>query len=226
LFISTNPGGAARAWHKLRIPGRPAFDAVACYSRRLCVAAGGRVDRTRLFVSTNPTGSGDSWRAVSSDPGLIDLISCASANLCIAADDTGHFISSTHPAAGPRAWTRYALSPRDEVGALGLACPSSRLCLAGYNGQLELTTDPAAGAAGWHAVTPVAGGGGVVACASVALCITTNEDSASTSTDPAGGAATWAPATAPPDTPLDALSCPSTSLCVGISGEHLIVGKD
>ena len=72
---------------------------VSCPTTTLCVGVG-----NGDAVSTNPAGG--VWEPESIDAlGTPSSVACPSASLCVAADSTGHILTSTDPAGGPAAWS-------------------------------------------------------------------------------------------------------------------------
>ncbi len=123
------------------------------------------------------------------------------------------------PAAGANVWSRF--EPIDNVpdsptsGSVdSIDCPSSTLCLA--NGGALASTDPTGGYAAWKSE---GGGMGVqLSCPATNFCVGVNGDYVSSSTDPLGGPGAWTNRLLPAAANLQAVSCPSTSLCVAADG--------
>lgn len=128
IFASTDPAGGAPTWHQTRRRGgrkRGWFD-VSCPGVRLCVAAG-----SGFAVSTNPAKAG-SWRHIG-EPANGDQIkgitgiSCASARLCVGADEFGLAFVSTDPTGGVRAWRVIRVHKRTlSGGEVRVGCVHSR----------------------------------------------------------------------------------------------------
>jgi hypothetical protein len=109
----------------------------------------------------------------------------------------------------------------------GVSCPSAHLCVAVDDaGDVLSTTDPTGGAGAWVIAASVAEGFDGVSCPSTELCVAVGGGDVATSTDPTGGAGAWTvasliPAASQiPNKPnrLEAVSCPSASLCVATDG--------
>jgi hypothetical protein len=136
-------------------------------------------------------------------------------------------------------------SSPDRVLLYSVSCPSESLCVAtGALDTIAVSQRPTGGADSWHVVNPTydepkqscleeegvpaascerpRGAIDAVACAGEALCVAVGyEGSVFTSTDPAGGAGAWSVSdvnTPGSGTHLTAVSCPSASLCVAVSG--------
>jgi hypothetical protein len=155
---------------------------------------------------------GETMRPV---PQPIAAISCPSASLCVAGDQTG-ILSSTNPMGGASAWNSAAVA-----SISGVSCPSVSLCVAVDGNYVLTATDPSGGASAWTKITIDKGGFGLnaVSCPSVSLCVAVdNSGNALTATDPTGGASAWTKTNIDTGTGnfLNAVSCPSVSLCVAV----------
>jgi hypothetical protein len=181
-----------------------------------------------------------SWqRPVLVDPSAkLTTIACPSASMCVAADRSGNVITSTDPASGAAAWEVAHVDSNEGCGTEAcsfeaISCPSASFCAAVDNaGYVFTSTDPTAGATGWSSVKISAPNTiTALSCPSISLCVAVDyHGNAITSTSPTAGAGTWhtttidsGPCTAavchsidkgPPERQLDAISCPSVSLCV------------
>jgi hypothetical protein len=167
------------------------------------------------------------------------LIDCPTAGLCVAADRAGRVLTSTVPASG--AWTA-ALVFDNSPGTIqpigGLSCPSVSFCAVtsvGDSGwdELATSTDPTGGSSAWtraRLVDPtdqysqLATGIGAISCPSISLCVAIDTaGDVITSTNPTGGRGAWAVTSVDSaqayysgQIGMDAISCPTTSLCVGV----------
>ena len=158
------------------------------------------------------------WRQTTrpmSEP--IAALSCPSASLCIAGDAAGNILRSTNPTGGAKAWG--IAGPLSAESILGVSCPSASLCVAVGAGNVITST----GASAWTSAAINASPDlYAISCPSVSLCVAGGGEATIhgaaiilTSTDPTGGTSSWTRATlAPHDEIVDALSCPSVSLCV------------
>jgi WD40-like Beta Propeller Repeat len=155
-------------------------------------------------------------------PQPLNAVSCPSAALCVAGDQAGNILSSTNPAGGPTAWSSAAVSSNQQIG--GVSCPSISLCVAAdENGNILTSTAPTGGASAWTKTTLHPGPYlRAVSCPSVSLCVGGGGAASIhggatilTSTDPTGGKSSWSSAPiASGDEIVEAVSCPSISLCV------------
>ncbi len=110
-------------------------------------------------------------------------------------------------------------------GVFSLACPSSRLCVAGTAGDLLVSTDPAGGAAAWvpSAAAPQRVGYGAaihgIACPTTGFCVAVSSNAVLASTSPAGGASAWHTAVLPIPRGwyLSGVACESASVCVAFA---------
>ena len=223
VVVSTEPTGATTAWRESTLAGTSAFTGVTCSSVSLClVSYGGAVGTTTAPIS-------GSWRLRTLERGgeQIEGLACHSGSPCVATDDQGHVLSATQPTAG--AWRSAWVDGQNSL--IGLACPSSSACLAFDDaGKVLTSTRPDGGASAWKVVpglriTPNLEGFSAsaahdVACPSVSLCLTAEGGLILTSTRPFEPHPHWT-ATDPLGNAIDALSCPSIKLCVGIDNESL-----
>lgn len=218
LFTSTAPTLGAAGWRETKVVGAGGyrFDAYSCPSASLCVAVGYSGE---VLTSTNPAGGPGAWHPAmidsgpcppdaspgaptgllchdkvagtgSSGPRWLLAISCPSVSLCVAGDAEGDVLTSTDPTGGSGAWNVVYVDHEIESGAA-----------TGHENQAELIG---------------------IACPSVSLCMASDgAGNVLTSENPTGGATAWTPTkvipfeSAPP-TALEDLSCPSTTLCLGL----------
>jgi hypothetical protein len=166
-------------------------------------------------------------------------MSCPSVSLCVATDSAGNVLATTSPAGGPQAWS---ISDVGEGRLDGVSCPTETLCVAIGGNDIYTSTNPTGGTAAW-AVRQIDGVGGLsaVACPSPSLCVATGlapgtvaiVPTVATSTNPTGGAAAWSASRIAIPELLEAISCPSTNLCVaggvpnvGTSGASIVTSTD
>ncbi len=108
---------------------KPHFDVTCLTGNTSCVAlANGPFPGTAghdLLVAPRRTGP---WSAQDIDPnGYIDGLACTSAKACVVVDEGGQLLVSSHPTAGPAAWS---VADTDLSGFNGVACESARTCVA------------------------------------------------------------------------------------------------
>lgn len=230
ILSSTNPTRGPTAWSIA--PVGTSIGRVSCPSTSLCVAVD---EPDSVLSSTDPTGGANDWTSTQLPSGDgIGQLSCPSVSLCVAsgglstAGDGAVILTSTDPTGGASDWASAQLASGEGISEL--SCPSVSLCVATNEGRNILTsTDPTGGASAWTATAVGQAGIGldVVSCPSVSLCVVgeatngnvTWNDNILTSTDPTGGASTWKTTTIEPGklydpVGLNALTCPSVSLCV------------
>lgn len=210
----------------------------------LADAAGGFTWQPSILIDPAPTPA-----PYPPGPNKLGSISCPSESLCAALDVSGNVITSSDPTGGVGAWQVTHIDSNTQscgertcsASLSGISCVSPSLCVAvDTAGYVFWSTRPAADA-GWQSAKLAVGGGlDALSCTSVSLCVVV--DSAGevvTSTNPTGGAATWhtamvdsgpcpaqgrcQPSRYPPAIPLDAISCPSISLCVAGDSEGDVV---
>jgi hypothetical protein len=137
VFTSRNPA-VGRTWHRDHSGRR--FFSTSCPAKGFCVTLHSDPDRPVEATEPGsgstfaiPDGSikviaGGSSSTVSIDgPNGLTGISCASKSLCVAVDNAGNVLTSTHPAAGPSAWQKTHV---DDWALTAVSCPSTKLCVA------------------------------------------------------------------------------------------------
>lgn len=118
---------------------------LSCPTTTLCVA----VEGPEVIASTDPTGGTGAWAATA--VGVLQLtdVSCTSAPLCVAVDDTGDIVTSTNPTGGTAAWSVANVDPG--AALVGVSCSQAGLCAAIDNrGNVLTSTNPAGGGATWN----------------------------------------------------------------------------
>lgn len=230
IFTSADPTGEASAWQRTELEPT-SLTSAACTEGDLCVIGNswGNYDHSGVLVTTDPTGGPSAWHQTSlttQGHNEIMAMSCASTELCVLADDASQILTSTDPTGGVGAWKLSPLNSDDGAGGTTnsidvMACPSSRLCVAGdVTGDILTSTDPEAGGSGWTSTTDyrTARSPRGISCPTTTLCVMVGEGYVETSTDPAGGSGAWLVSNV--ETPasygegLTSVSCPSESLCV------------
>lgn len=240
IYVSTDPTGPASAWEVLEMtaPEEPNIHmgGISCPSASLCVAVG---LGGKLVTSTNPTGGRAAW-SVTELAAPYDLrgVDCPSATLCVAVGNEGGILVSTDPTGGPAAWQLVG-APGGASSLNGVSCPSPSFCVTGTAGKIITSTDPTASAA-WKVTS--AGTGLLVkdvSCPSAQACaaIDNNAD-VMASTEPTGGASAWWFENVIPFRNEQSIregiierngtygiSCPATSLCVGVGMEFQVIAS-
>jgi hypothetical protein len=228
------------------IHGRPGlsgdFTSVSCRFSTLCVAVDDGGDGA---ITTEPAARHGHWTGF--DTGIDDGqepdeevqiglngVSCPTTQLCVAVDDTGQELVTTHPKQPSRRWHRFLICDSLDGCGPGLAavtCPSVRLCIAvDDSGQVLTTTAPAATRPHWRrqeidfATGPGLGANALAArlasvtCPSARRCVVVEADGREfESTDPAAVHPTWtSPRLIDPGVPLRGVSCPSVNHCIAV----------
>jgi hypothetical protein len=220
---------------------------ISCPSTSLCVAGG---SDTLIATSVNPAVGGAAWTTFhpagkvklemepnasgeSTFPGsAIRGIACPSTTLCVGVTFDGRVLSSTDPTGGESTWKVMPLGGEKEphIHMTGVACPSPQLCVAvAYGSKVITSTDPTGDASAWvvgQLASPVDLRG--ISCPSVSFCVAVdNAGQVLTSSNPIGGAGTWGLAGAPGGAgSLNAISCPSLTLCVTGNAGQMITSTD
>ncbi len=153
------------------------------------------------------------------DAGTINALSCPSATLCVAGDDQGNILISTHPGGGRKAWITASV---DAAGAglpwiNGISCPSVALCVAvDQRGRVLTTTNPTGGAKAWSHVAVSGSALTAITCPSISDCVAVGGAQAFNSAAPVGGASVWSAQTIDAQNRLTSVSCPTVSFCAAV----------
>jgi hypothetical protein len=219
-FVSSSPARGPGAWRI--VPVRVADDptAIACPSSGLCVGVEGRGN---VVSSSAPEGGPDAWhvarvdsrRSLDGDAADLVGVSCPSVSLCLAVDDAGNILSSNNPTGGPGAWKLVHLF-NAQPGEASVACASDSMCAVAAGGRILTSDDPSGGRSAW-----VASGGSAglltssVACPAVTFCVANTDFDGGivTSTAPGDRARRWHHTHVDGTNTINAISCPSASLC-------------
>lgn len=193
-----------------------ALDAIACPSRRLCVAVDGE---GRVLASVAPATGASEWRQVESDAShALRSVSCASVTLCAAVDDAGRVLVSTSPAAAG-SWTPRAIDGTTPLTSV--SCPAESVCVAVDGlGKALLSEKPASSAQPWTSATIDSGHAlESVSCASAQLCVAVDNAGNALATErPGGGTSTWTTRDIDSARPLLGVSCDTAGACVAVDG--------
>jgi hypothetical protein len=214
---------------------------LSCPSAHLCVIGAAGAEQpghgaglpavARIVYSTDPTGGAAAWHPVSGidgNAGQIVSLTCPSTHLCHALEnitDTYGNITAyplvTHNPTGPAAgWIRTGGKVSDYTQ--DLACPTSVLCVAASGSGMYFSANALGQAATWHFAMDTNQTGQIdsVACPSAHLCLAAPDEAGCIpcgagndllSTNPAAGI--WRKAAVP----TGALTCPTTTFCVGVA---------
>jgi hypothetical protein len=162
----------------------------------------------------------------------LTAMSCPSVSLCVAGDQAGNILGSINPPGGPTAWSSTAVVSNESF--FGVSCASVSLCVAVGGNDVLIATDLAGGAIAWTKTTPDQGSYFyAVSCPSVSLCVVGGGGASIhggptilTSTDPTGGASSWSGVrVASGDGIVNAVSCPSVSLCVATTNTGVVLSS-
>lgn len=240
VWISTKPTNN-HDWHKEKIDtvSGASLTGVSCPTSTLCVA----VDNQGDVMSTTRPGAGAKYwsKPLRIDPTAADgsttaidgysgiaAISCPTATLCVAVDNSGQVITSTDPTGAASAWTVTAITGAPVLTSV--SCYSAALCVLGGS-QRYVSTTPTGGATAWTAHGAIATGSTISAidCEALTLCVAVGFGDSSTalasgSSTPTGNATAWVPSVVNSSIPsgnaqlLDAVACPLIGLCVALDG--------
>jgi hypothetical protein len=230
VMASDDPSAADPTWVDTDI-GLAGLFTISCPSASLCVASDHRGD---IATSTDPTGGAVAWTVRTDGFGETPTdLSCPSVSLCLMSLDGGGQLASTTDPTGPTAaWRLASVDGANNTGVgtaamLGVSCPTVSLCVASDNaGHVVVSTDPRNPRARWTSHDAYKNYAiGHVDCPTVTLCVGYNAFQLMTTTDPTGpggwqlsqigsGGANW----------IYGLSCPSSSLCLAVSGANAFAG--
>jgi hypothetical protein len=222
LSISTTPVNPA-SWTE-PVSAFRSLPSVACPSVQVCF---GVSNRSVLSLS-RPTQHRRPWTKSaplvsasipgSPDANYLAAISCPSLRLCVVGDFRGEILTSTHPASRKSSWSApIPLGPNQDVD--GLACPTVHVCVATTGAGLIFTsTHPTGGPGAWKRQRSYPNGLSGIACATGRLCVAFDSlGNIIVSHNPTGGSRAWStPIRIDDGAELDAISCPSTTLCVAV----------
>ncbi|HET7573659.1 MAG TPA: hypothetical protein VFJ99_00945 [Solirubrobacterales bacterium] len=196
IYSSTDPTGPASAWDVAEISasGRNThLYGVSCPTESLCVAVSGRrVNRGKVFTSTDPSGGASTWREV--DLGeQFDLraVSCATPTQCVAAGAQGELVVTRNPTGSAADW--FAVGSPGGPGTLQAVSCLPGICLTGNSGGNLLTATDPTSLASWKETN---GGGSVQitgsSCASPSACLAAdNNGDVIVSTNPGAARPDW-----------------------------------
>lgn len=200
---------------------------VSCASAAFCVSYNGFGD---VSASTDPPDG--AWS--SANVAGFRSVSCPSTALCVGVGGSTSLYVSGNPIGGSSTWTKTEISGVQFIE--NVSCPSTTLCVAtAFGGNLLVSTDPTGGPSAWS-VDAVDGTDAItaVSCPTTSECFAASVSAGGASGDvisssnPTGGAGAWTvrhlglPY-------LQQISCPSSSLCVGVPAalpDGLLVSTD
>ncbi len=188
---------------------------VSCASAVFCLAYNGFGD---VSISTDPPDG--PWSSANvAGPHQLQRMSCPSTALCVGVDGSASVYASANPIDGSSTWTKSPIPAVQNI--FDVSCPSTTLCVASASGgNLLVSTDPTGGPSAWS-VDAVDGTNNLtaVSCPTISECFAVGGYGADviSSSNPTGGTGAWAVhhlgmgALA-----LGQISCPSSSLCLGV----------
>ena len=157
--------------------------------------------------------------------GNLGAVSCPTAKLCVAVDDSGHVLTSTNPGG---AWRVVAgvrlnvfLEDNETHTLYDLSCPSASLCVTGTGAAIVYSTNPLGGRHAWRPTSAVANGFiSTLACGSSKMCVGSGTTSRNADLIGSGSPGTGAWHVTRPHLPglgndlIGDMSCPAASLCI------------
>jgi hypothetical protein len=201
--------------------------AVSCPASNLCV---GVDSYGNVFSSTRPATAAWSsvkvlYGAVNPDPAYetstqaFTGIDCPSRQLCVATDNHGDIVTSLDPTGPASAWRIIRPTALRKTNAAAIACPSAHLCVAGLgSGWVAISTNPMGGPGTWkrhrlrqHLLPDT------IACPSSRLCVISGLGGSDVITLSARANVLHVQPLLGRRSDMVSVSCPSTTLCVGLS---------
>lgn len=152
-----------------------------------------------------------------------------------------YLMASSSVAAEPGTWqvSDGGVLGKTEPNITGTACPTAGLCFAvDSEGDIDSSQNPSAPRS-WAATRVTHEGISSISCASTSFCAVSTGDEMLTSMNPTGGYKAWSTSRIPLEKdqqtsrglpikgPLGVgtfLSCPTSSLCIGVRGDETITG--
>lgn len=220
VVVLRTPSASASSPWSVNSASTAGLSAVSCTAAPICAAGGG----LGISISTDSTAASPTW--TSSAPGVpVNGTSCTSTSFCAAVDQYGNVLVSTDPTDASPTWTTTHI---DSTVLSALSCVSTSFCAAvDESGYVLVSTDPTDASPTWtktYADPNVALG--AISCQSTSLCVATKMGNPATgqvviSTDPTAASPTWTAANVDANThlgstSLNAVSCPTASLCVAV----------
>jgi hypothetical protein len=102
-----------------------------------------------MFTSTNPAGGPSAWSVAHLGSLSLRAVSCPSASLCVAVDQSGDVVTSTDPAGGASAWHFVNVDGSNPLTAV--SCSSETRCVAvDGRGNVIGSDDPTGGPGAWR----------------------------------------------------------------------------
>jgi hypothetical protein len=164
--------------------------------------------------------------------GGLTAVACASPKLCVAVDESGFALTTTHPTRRGSPWGKpFRIDAGANAPLTGIACPTTKLCVAiDAGGNVITSKHPTGGSRAWarpvHVDTSTAPGGSSagltgISCPTATLCVAVDgatPANAVTSITPTAGASGWKMAAV--GGLLTSIVCPSTTLCVAAGSQH------
>ena len=243
-YVSTDPADDANATWTVSPTGidpNLVTRNVSCSSAHLCVIT---TNQDTWAWSDDPAdGATAQWHVVNAPFFNSDMhVSCMLDSFCVFAQYYGYLYAGTNPTAA-NGWTFVGAGNGQENLISDVSCATTSLCVTagGYckpgcnypidqrtgGADLQVSTDPtnlAYGASWTDHDFQDKYVFGAVACASPRWCVAANEDDMRlwTSSDPGG---TWTPSADPaiPQGAIEAIECPSATLCVATDSTGYIV---
>lgn len=226
--------GSAHTWSVTRMdPKAGGLTSISCPSASLCVAT----DRSlHLISSTRPRGPQRAWHRFkgrgwpgnegnASDyfgqPLGYTGVSCPSARLCVAVDDSGDIVASGHPAGGRSAWHGALVDCGECLMAAsgdlsGVSCTPGAVCVGADPSNGDYTSDHPFNLDSWNTSANQTTAPYGISCGPGGLCLQYGRGVIASSLQPGASNPVWQQTTVDSGHNIGGISCPSSSLCIGV----------
>lgn len=222
VWTSSTPASAG-SWTGTDIDGSQPLTAISCPSTSLCVATDQRGD---AIYSTDPTGATPTWTAADvAGSNRIDAVSCLTTGACWIADGQGN-VWHSNGSAYSSAWTSVTVGDLATDGGAwtGISCSTASCAAVNGAGHVAASDNPTSAQASDWTVQAVDSSRAAlnVSCLPTSCVGVDTRGNALTAGDPTG---TWTTTSIDGTTNLDAVSCPSASLCVADDDAGAVVSS-
>jgi YD repeat-containing protein len=197
-------------WVKTDVDGSKSLHGVACVTTTSCVVVDGSGNAINLVIAGSGVATATSHNVDSTNN--LTAITCTTSSTCVMVDNHGNIFISYN---GGETWVKqYALG--DNLTAV--SCSSPSLCVAVDSAGTVNAFDTAPVS---QAVDPGNSLNAISCVASTSDCVVSDSKGNAFYTTNAvpGAAAAWSAWSGPGSSPSEALSCPTTSLCLMAAGE-------
>jgi hypothetical protein len=211
VWSSSTPASAT-SWTRTDIDGSQPLTAISCPSASLCMATDGRGD---AFYSADPADPAPTWTSTDvAGSNRLEAVSCLTTGECWIPDGQGN-VWHSNGSAYSSAWTSVTVGDLATDGGAwtGISCSTTHCAAVNAEGHLAASDNPTSAQASDWTVQAVDSSRAAlsVTCLPDACAGVDTRGNALSAADPTGS---WTTSPIDGTTNLDAVSCPSASLCV------------